>query len=323
MNHNSDNLLEVEDLRVYFNAGGKPARAVDGVSFSIAHGETLALVGESGCGKSVTAMALTRLVPSPPGIIAGGRVRFEGRDVLAMSDADLRRLRGARIAYVFQEPGMSLNPVFRVGWQIAEAIRLHRPGMPINEEILRLLRVVGLPDPERAQQAYPHELSGGMQQRAMIAMALACRPALLVADEPTTALDVTIQTQIMDLLVSLRNECGMAMLLITHNLGLAAGAAQRVAVMYAGQIIESGPIEQVLTKPLHPYTRGLLEAVPSLEGANEGLKGIDGSVPAANRLPPGCRFHPRCSLCRAVCREKEPELAGEGHSVRCWRAGER
>ncbi|MBU4247006.1 MAG: ABC transporter ATP-binding protein [Verrucomicrobia bacterium] len=315
-------LLEVNNLRVYFNAGGRPARAVDGVSISISRGETAALVGESGCGKSVTALALARLAPSPPAVIAGGSIRFESRDVLLMSDAELRRLRGARIAYVFQEPGVSLNPVFRVGWQIAEALHLHRPGTPVRDEVIRLLRLVGLPDPERARQAYPHELSGGMQQRVMIAMALACRPSLLVADEPTTALDVTIQAQIMELLVSLQNELGMAMLLITHNLGLVAGAARRVYVMYAGRIVESGPTEQVLAHPRHPYTQGLLEAVPRLEGAAAGLKGIEGSVPDASRLPPGCRFHPRCMQCRDICRAQEPELAetGQGQSARCWLA---
>ena len=336
MNTGMDNLLEVDDLKVHFMTGGPPAsrhggkawrasppaRAVDGVSLEIGRGETVALVGESGCGKSVTALALARLAPSPPAVIAGGSIRFEGQDVLAMSDADLRRLRGARIAYVFQEPGASLNPVFRVGWQIAEALRLHRQGTSDGEEVIRLLGLVGMSDPERARRAYPHELSGGMQQRVMIAMALACRPALLVADEPTTALDVTIQAQIMNLLVSLQNELGMAMLLITHNLGLAAGAAGRVYVMYAGRIVETGPTRQVLLNPRHPYTRGLLAAVPSLEGTAAGLKGIPGTVPAANRLPPGCRFHPRCQQCRDICREREPELVatGAGQSARCWLA---
>lgn len=317
-----NNLLEVDDLRVVFDASGSPARAVDGVSFTIRPGETVALVGESGCGKSVTALALARLVPSPPGVITGGRILFENRDVFQMSDAELRRLRGARIAYVFQEPGASLNPVFHVGWQIAEVLRLHQPGTQVRDEVVRLLKLVGLSAPERQVEAYPHELSGGMQQRVMIAMALACRPALLVADEPTTALDVTIQAQIMELLVSLQKELGMAMLLITHNLGLVAGVACRIDVMYAGQIVESGPTEQVLAHPRHPYTRGLLEAVPSLVETTGGLKGIEGSVPSATRLPSGCRFHPRCSQCRDVCREKEPEFmeTEQGHSVRCWLA---
>ncbi len=324
MDGNASTLLEVDDLRVVFGAGNRPARAVDGVSISIQPGETVALVGESGCGKSVTALALARLVPSPPGIITSGQIRFEGRDVLRMSATELRRLRGARIAYVFQEPGASLNPVFRVGWQIAEAIRLHQTGTPVHDEVVRLLKLVGLSAPERQLEAYPHELSGGMQQRVMIAMALACRPALLVADEPTTALDVTIQAQIMELLVSLQNELRMAMLLITHNLGLVAGVAGRIYVMYAGRIVESGPTEQVLSQPGHPYTRGLLEAVPSLAGATGGLQGIAGSVPNAARLPSGCRFHPRCAQCRDVCRQREPELVqvGQGHLARCWLAKE-
>ncbi len=329
-------LLEVDNLKVHFMTGGPsafrhggktrrtspPARAVDGVSLEIGRGETVALVGESGCGKSVTALALARLIPSPPAAIVGGSIHFEGRDVLAMSAADLCGLRGARIAYVFQEPGASLNPVFRVGWQIAEALRLHRPGQSKREEVVRLLGLVGMSDPERVLRVYPHELSGGMQQRTMIAMALACHPALLVADEPTTALDVTIQAQIMSLLVSLRNELGMAMLLITHNLGLAAGAADRVYVMYAGRIVETGPTRQVLLNPRHPYTRGLLAAVPSLAGTAAGLQGIPGSVPAADRLPSGCRFHPRCQLCEDICREREPELVatGAGQLARCWLA---
>ena len=320
MNRNADNLLEVDDLRVVFGAAGRPARAVDGVSILIRPGETVALVGESGCGKSVMALALARLVPSPPGIITSGQIRFEDRDVLRMSDAELRRLRGARIAYVFQEPGASLNPVFRVGYQIAEAIRLHQTGTSVREEVIRLLRQVGLSDPERRMEAYPHELSGGMQQRVMIAMALACQPALLVADEPTTALDVTIQAQIMELLVTLQNELRMAMLLITHNLALVAGAAGRIYVMYAGRIVESGPADQVLAHPRHPYTRGLIEAVPSIEGVAEGLQGIEGSVPSAARLPSGCRFHPRCAQCRDICREREPDLTtvGAGQAARCW-----
>ncbi len=316
-------LLEVEDLRTYFRAGPEPVRAVDGVSFAIRHGETVALVGESGCGKSVTALSLARLVPQPPGYYAGGRVLFAGQDVLAMDEAALRRLRGKEISYIFQEPAESLNPVFRIGYQIGEAIRLHRPGVNLREEILRLLRLVGLPDAGQRMDAYPHELSGGMQQRAMIAMALACSPQLLVADEPTTALDVTIQAQIMQLLRSLQEQLGMAVLLITHNLGLVADVAHRINVMYAGRIVESGPAESVLASPKHPYTRALLDAVPKLEGAAGRLRGIEGNVPNPAEWPPGCTFHPRCPKCQAVCREREPaeETAGAGHVVKChfWR----
>jgi peptide/nickel transport system ATP-binding protein len=316
-------LVSVEDLRVYFGDPAKPVRAVDGVSFSIHRGETVALVGESGCGKSVTSMALARLVPQPPGVYAGGRVLLNGRDVLTMKERELRALRGNEVSYIFQDPGASLNPVFRIGYQIAEAMRLHRRDVHFREETRELLRLVGMTDPDRAARAYPHELSGGMQQRAMIAMALACRPKLLVADEPTTALDVTIQAQILELLVSLQKQLGMAILLITHNLGLVAGVAHRVHVMYAGQMVEAGLTEDVLRRPKHPYTRGLLNAVPRLTGSRERLTGIEGVVPNPARLPTGCRFHPRCPYARDICvsREPEAESAAAQHEVRChvWR----
>ncbi len=308
-------LVEVQDLKVYFGSRERPVRAVDGVDFRIAEGETVALVGESGCGKSVSSMALARLVPEPPGFYAGGRVLYRGHNVLDMNLDQLQQMRGNEIAYIFQDPGASLNPVFRIGYQISEAIRLHRSGANEKKEVAELLRLVGLADPEQVARAYPHELSGGMQQRAMIAMALACRPRLLVADEPTTALDVTIQAQILDLLMSLQKELGMAILLITHNLGLVAGSAHRVEVMYAGRIVESGPAEAVLTASSHPYTKGLLEAVPRLSGGRERLRGIEGVVPNPARLPTGCRFHPRCRWAQDICREREPMLESveEGH----------
>ncbi|OQA25356.1 MAG: Oligopeptide transport ATP-binding protein OppD [Verrucomicrobia bacterium ADurb.Bin345] len=320
----SDNvLLSVEDLHTHFLMRGGVARAVDGVSFSIRERETVALVGESGCGKSVTALSLARLVPQPPGHYAGGRILFRGRDILRMGEKELGQLRGRDISYVFQEPAESLNPVFTVGYQIEEALRLHRPDAPRREEVLRLMTLVGLPDPEQRMSAYPHQLSGGMQQRAMIAMALACNPALLVADEPTTALDVTIQAQIMELLGSLQQRLGMAVLLITHNLGLVADVAHRINVMYAGRIVESGPTERVLRNPRHPYTRGLLDAVPRIEGTAGRLKGIEGTVPNPRSLPAGCAFHPRCFKCQARCRTEEPgvEKCEEEHEVRChfWR----
>ena len=317
-------LLDVQDLRTSFKAKRGMVRAVDGVSFAVRKGETVALVGESGCGKSVTALSLARLVPQPPGVYEGGRILYEGRDVLRMDEAVLRELRGKEISYVFQEPGESLNPVFRVGYQIGEAIRLHRANVNVRDEVIRLMNLVGLPEPERRMDAYPNELSGGMQQRAMIAMALACSPNLLIADEPTTALDVTIQAQIMELLGSLQKQLGMAVLLITHNLGLVADVAHWINVMYAGRIVESGPTEDVLTHPKHPYTIGLLEAVPRLEGTAGRLKGIDGTVPNPAQLPSGCKFHPRCGKCQAICREKEPafEEAAPSHSVKChfWRS---
>ena len=311
-------LLDVDKLSVFFRTRTEPVRAVSGVSFSVAPGETVALVGESGCGKSVTALALTRLVAAP-GYVAGGRIRFAGHDVLAMDQGRLRQMRGAEIAYIFQEPANSLNPVFRVGWQIAEALKLHREGIAVREEVISLLNRVGLSDPERQLSAYPHELSGGMQQRVMIAMALACRPCLLVADEPTTALDVTIQAQILDLLVSLQGELGMAMLLITHNLGLVAGVAQWVNVMYAGRIVERGPVEKILGQSAHPYTRGLMAAVPRLSGGKTRMTGIPGAVPNPARLPAGCPFHPRCPKTQPLCRQQDPieTIITEDHWVRC------
>lgn len=311
-------LLDVKDLRVHFRVRRGLLRAVDGVCLRLDEGETVALVGESGCGKSVTGLSLAKLVSSPPGEYAGGQILYQGRDVLKMSEAELRDLRGREIAYVFQEPSESLNPVFTIGYQIEEAIRLHRKDLDPRVETTRLLQRVGLSDPEQTYHAYPHQLSGGMQQRAMIAMALACRPRLLVADEPTTALDVTIQAQIMELLAGLQRELGMAILLITHNLGLVAGVARRLYVMYAGEMVESGPVEDVLVRPSHPYTRGLLAAVPTLSGARS-LKGIEGSVPNPLQRPSGCAFHPRCPLCRERCRAEEPELEniGAGREVRC------
>ncbi len=316
-------LLEVRHLSVAFGSEGHELLVVEDVSFQVNERETVALVGESGCGKSVTALSLARLLPQPPARIAGGDILFEGRDVGRMDDRELRRLRGAEVAYVFQEPGASLNPVFPIDWQIREALKIHRPKEANTQEIIRLLSLVGIPEPERKLKAYPHELSGGMQQRVMMAMALACRPKLLVADEPTTALDVTIQQQILELLRDLQERLGMAVILITHNLGLVADIAHRVHVMYAGKLVESGPTEEVLRHPAHPYTKGLLAAVPKLEGTLGQLEGIPGQVPAAGHMPTGCRFHPRCALCQPLCREKDPadEAVTPGHVARChfWR----
>lgn len=315
----SEELLSVRDLRVHFGAPSRPVRAVDGISLALARGEAAALVGESGSGKSVTALALARLVPSPPARYVSGEVLYRGRDVLRMSSRDVRGLRGREIAYVFQEPAGSLNPVVRLGPQIGEVLQRHRPGVERRREIRRLLELVGLEDAARVADAYPHELSGGMQQRAMIAMALAGEPKLLVADEPTTALDVTVQAQIVDLLVRLRHELGMALLLITHNLGLVARTAGRVHVVYAGQVVESGRAEDILTTPRHPYTQALLRAVPRLEGGSGRLEGIAGSVPPAHAWPSGCRFHPRCPARQQRCVEEQPtwdDLPGAA-GVRC------
>lgn len=324
------NLLEVSDLRVQFGSRENPVCAVDGVSFSMQKGSTLALVGESGCGKSVTALSLAGLVPVPPGVYASGQIIFNGEDVLEMSRKRLRELRGSEIAYVFQEPSTALNPVFRVGAQIMESIRLHRRDINERDEAIRLMGLVGLPEPAERMRAYPHELSGGMQQRIMIAMALACSPKLLVADEPTTALDVTIQAQILELLVSLQKQLGMAVLMITHNLGLVADIAHAVNVMYAGRFVESGLVEEVLSSPAHPYTKGLLDAVPKLydkDGIAARLDGIDGFVPNPAKLPVGCKFAPRCKYVQSSCTDSEPPLCQLGsqedkrnsqRAVRCY-----
>jgi ABC-type dipeptide/oligopeptide/nickel transport system ATPase component len=265
MNPSSDKpLVDVNGLEVHFGAVSDPVRAVDGIDFQIFSGEIVVLVGESGSGKSISALALARLVPEPAGRIVGGSISFQGVEILALKESELRALRGQKIAYIFQEPAVSLNPVFSVGWQIGEAIRLHRKGVRVKAEVEKLLDAVGLPDPKRAAKSYPHQLSGGMQQRAMIAMALACDPELLVADEPTTALDVTVQKQILDLLVRLRDERGVTILLITHNLGIVADVADRVVVMNNGKIVESGETRSVLTNPQHDYTKKLLKAVPRL-----------------------------------------------------------
>ena len=283
-------------------------RAVDGVSLALNAGETLCLVGESGSGKSVTALSIARLVPSPPAHYVGGEILIEGRDVLKMSKGDLREIRGGVVSYVFQEPGASLNPVFRVGQQIKESLKLHRPAAATDAEVIRLLKLVGIPAPESRRKSYPHEMSGGMQQRVMIAMALASQPKLLVADEPTTALDVTIQAQIIELLRDLKQQLGMAILLITHNLGIVGDLADRVAVMYAGQIVETAPARELLRRPLHPYTQALMHSVPSLEARVERLTAIPGNVPQLGAFPSGCRFHPRCPKAHSDCSRQAPAL---------------
>jgi ABC-type dipeptide/oligopeptide/nickel transport system ATPase component len=269
-------LLRVENLAIQFGPSDDPVKAVDGISFRVDTGETLAVVGESGSGKSVSALALTRLLAAPPARYVSGKIEFEGRDVLQMKESELRDLRGAQIAYIFQEPGSSLNPVFTIGYQIREAIELHRPEVrDVTSEIVSALDKVGIREPAKRLDDYPHQLSGGMQQRVMIAMALACQPKLLVADEPTTALDVTIQKQIMDLLKELKGSTNMAILLITHNFGLVADFADRVAVMFRGKIVETGPTAEILRNPQHPYTRALIECVPKLGQKQHRLKVID------------------------------------------------
>ena len=325
-------LLEIKNLQIEFGSGNSAARAVDGVSLSLDAGKTLCLVGESGSGKSVTALSVAKLVPSPPARYVAGEILIAGRDVLKMSSRELRAIRGGLVSYVFQEPGASLNPVFRIGAQIKESLKYHRPAVANDAEVIRLLKLVGIPAPESRLRNYPHEMSGGMQQRVMIAMALASQPKLLVADEPTTALDVTIQAQIIELLRDLRRQLGMAILLITHNLGIVGDLADDVAVMYAGQIVELAPVREMLRRPLHPYTRALMASVPKLgwgeatdEPAREDarptkrLTAIPGNVPRGGNFPPGCRFAPRCSIAKPECSEKIPELVEVGPQrwVRC------
>ncbi len=314
-------LLEVRGLRTVFDTAAGPARAVDGVDLSIDEGETLGIVGESGCGKSVTALSIMRLIQSPPGRIAEGSIVFDGRDLLSLGPEEIRAVRGNDIAMIFQEPMTSLNPVFTVGRQIAEAVSIHR-GLSKHdaaEDAVRMLELVDIPEPRARADDYPHQLSGGMRQRVMIAMALSCNPRLLIADEPTTALDVTIQAQILDLLDSLKRRLGMAVMLITHDLGVVAEQAGRVAVMYAGRVVEEGAVEMVLHEPTHPYTQGLLASQPSGNAVGERLRTIPGIVPRLTELPEGCRFRDRCDLAEPSCASSEPllEVVDEGHRAAC------
>jgi peptide/nickel transport system ATP-binding protein len=323
-------VLDVKGLQTVFFTNSGLFKAVDDVSFSVGRGQTLAIVGESGCGKSVTALSIMRLVPNPPGKIVGGSVMLEGTDLLGLDESEMRQIRGDRISMIFQEPMTSLNPVMRIGDQITEAVRLHRP-MTRKEawnQAVEMLRLVRIPVPERRALEYPHQLSGGMRQRAMIAMALACRPALLIADEPTTALDVTIQAQILALILDLQKELGMGLVLITHDLGVVAQTAQRVIVMYAGKKVEEADVETLFAHPLHPYTRGLMASIPTVPslGAKAGarLVEIPGMVPSLTNLPKGCAFAPRCELAIQRCREEYPPLQawGADHLAACWRAAE-
>jgi peptide/nickel transport system ATP-binding protein len=325
-----DKVLEVKGLQTVFFTNSGLFKAVDDVSFEVRRGETLAIVGESGCGKSVTALSIMRLVPDPPGRIVGGTIRLEGTDLLGLDEASMREIRGNRISMIFQEPMTSLNPVMRIGDQITEAVRLHRDmtAKQAWERAIEMLRLVRIPEPARRVKEYPHQLSGGMRQRAMIAMAMACRPALLIADEPTTALDVTIQAQILALMLDLQKELGMGLMLITHDLGVVAQTAQRVIVMYAGKKVEEADVYSLFANPLHPYTRGLMASIPAVPTAHTRhdvrLAEIPGTVPSLTRLPVGCAFAPRCSLAIDRCREGYPPLQdwGGGHLAACWRAGD-
>ncbi len=322
-------LLEVRNLKTYFATRRGEARSVDDISFTLELGETLSLVGESGCGKSVTALSILRLVASP-GRIIGGEILFEGRDLMKLSEAEMRSIRGDDIAMIFQDPMTSLNPVYTVGEQIAEAIRLHRKVSKKEawKQAIEGMRDVAIPAPDARAKSYPHEMSGGMRQRVMIAMALACDPKLLIADEPTTALDVTIQAQILDLLTELREKRNLALLLITHDLGVVAETSDRVAVMYAGKIVEQASARELFHRPRHPYTEGLLRAVPRLDESaaekRKRLRTIEGVVPSPLNPPPGCRFAPRCEYALEKCCEGDIPLIdlGPQHWSRCIRVGE-
>jgi oligopeptide/dipeptide ABC transporter ATP-binding protein len=317
-------LLEIRDLKTWFDGDGGTYRAVDGISFSLEAGRTLGIVGESGCGKSVTSLSIMGLVPQPPGRIAGGEILFEGVDLLKLDAAALRDLRGARMAMIFQEPMTSLNPAYTVGDQIVEGILRHLPvdRAAARAKAIEMLRLVRIPAPEQRFDEYPHKLSGGMRQRAMIAMALACGPRLLIADEPTTALDVTIQAQILDLLRRLREETGTAIVLITHDLGVIAELADDVVVMYAGQIVERAPVKRLFEAAQHPYTIGLLGAIPDLDRRRARLATIEGTVPDLSAALVGCRFAPRCPFAEPRCRAEAPTLRAvePGHEAACWRA---
>ena len=323
-------LLEVDDLQTHFFTQDGVVRAVNGVSYHVNAGETLGVVGESGCGKSVTALSILRLVSSPPGRIVGGQIRFQGRDLLSVGESEMEQIRGNDISMIFQEPMTSLNPIYTVGGQIAEAIALHQ-GLSKKAAMaaaVDMLRRVSIPEPEKRAYAYPHQLSGGMRQRVMIAMALSCNPKVLIADEPTTALDVTIQAQILDLIRDLRERLGTAVVLITHDLGVVAENADRVVVMYAGRKVEEAPVDELFDHPGHPYTKGLLGSIPQLDSAawatseRPRLTEIKGMVPSLARLPLGCAFAPRCGFATEQCRAAVPplEMHRPEHWIACWNA---
>lgn len=317
----NNTLLSVQDLKVYFRGRDKTARAVDGVSFDIRSGETVCLVGESGCGKTVSALTILGLIPTPPGEIVAGKIIFKGKNLLDLDEADMQKIRGKHIAMVFQEPLTSLNPVFTIGDQIGEAIMIHEQVEPgeLRKRCIQLLKDTGIPSPEQRLKDYPHQLSGGQRQRVMIAMALACNPDLIIADEPTTALDVTVQAQILNLMKFIQQKSSMSILYITHDLGVVANIADRVYVMYAGVIAEQGNTSQIFRTPRHPYTQGLLASLPVRSKRGKRLQSIPGAVPDPAYKPPGCPFHPRCAFAVETCRTQFPEMCnhGDGHLSRC------
>ena len=319
-----ENLLEVQDLKLYFKVKAGKVRAVDGVSFGVKHGEKVGVVGESGCGKSVTALSIMRLIPQPPGEFAGGGVLFDGNDLLELPESAMRKIRGGQIGMIFQDPMTCLNPTMTVGKQIAEGLRIH---LKLSDDQARkravaLLEQVGIPAAAERVNSYPHQFSGGMRQRVMIAMALACNPKLLIADEPTTALDVTVQAQILELISGVCNEFGTAVIIITHDLGVVAGMTDRVVVMYAGKVVETAPTDELFANPRHPYTLGLLASVPRLdERRTSELRTIEGAPPDLLRPPPGCPFMPRCAFARAICRTMpplDPIVGNAAHRKACW-----
>jgi len=314
-------LLEVKNLQTSIRTKLGYNHAIEDVTFSMKEGDVLGIVGESGCGKSMTALSILRLLPSPPVYVTGGEILYRGEDLIKLDVHRLREIRGNRISMIFQEPMTSLNPVYTIGKQIMEAILLHQESSKkeAKQKAIAMLQMVGIPSPQQAMKEFPHQMSGGMRQRAMIAMALSCQPDLLIADEPTTALDVTIQAQILDELRKLQNEMQMSIIMITHDLGVVADIAQRVVVMYAGKIVEQANVKDIFVNPLHPYTMGLLESIPQLNQSVERLHVIKGMVPDLSRMPRGCRFFPRCSKSMACCKEEEPDLIDvQGHQVRCW-----
>ena len=312
-------ILQIKDLHTCFTENGKQLPAVNGINLNIQKGKITALVGESGCGKTMTALSILRLVPNP-GKIVSGEILLNDKDLLKLSEKEMRKIRGKEISLIFQEPGLALNPVYTIGNQIKEVIKLHRKDIKdVNKETINLLKQVKIPEPEQRIKSYPHELSGGMQQRALIAMAIACRPKLLIADEPTTALDVTIQARILMLIKDLVKELNMSVLLITHDLGIVAEVADSVAIMYAGKIVEYADVYTILKNPLHPYTKGLLESIPKMDSKSKKLTAINGSVPDLSALPSGCTFNPRCSITEKECHFKIPSLKNisNNHYVSC------
>jgi oligopeptide/dipeptide ABC transporter ATP-binding protein len=320
-------VLDIRGLKTHFHTYEGISKAVDGIDLAIRQGETVSIVGESGCGKSVTALSILRLVPDPPGRIVAGEIDFKGRNLLKLEMPEMRKVRGNQISMIFQEPMTSLNPLFTVGFQISEILRLHKDlsKQEALDRSVEALKRVGIPSPEKRVHDYPHRLSGGMRQRAMIAMAIACEPSLIIADEPTTALDVTIQAQILDLLRGLKEKTGASVLLITHNLGVVADAAEKVVVMYAGKIVEQADVEEIFENPRHPYTEALMKAIPHPDEESRSKKElyvIPGIVPSPARLPPGCKFHNRCALAFEKCVQEEPPLipVAPGHLARCWLA---